>query len=119
MSRINKTATTTKTKSLSGEKTKVEPLIVNPLLEIGATILRSCPPQIMLITERITPRSPRVAMIGATPAIGPDEACLTSKRIKINSTRQCEHVWGDLDGDGDEECLKCGKIRDDDAEMVG
>ena len=25
-------------------------------------------------------------MIGATPAIGPDEACLTSKRIKINST---------------------------------
>jgi hypothetical protein len=33
--------------------------------------------------------------------------------------RQCEHVWGDLDGDGDEECLKCGKIRDDDAEQVG
>ena len=33
--------------------------------------------------------------------------------------RQCEHVWGDLDGDGEEECLKCGKIRDDDAEMVG
>jgi hypothetical protein len=27
--------------------------------------------------------------------------------------RQCEHVWGDLDGDGVEECLKCGKIRDD------
>ena len=33
--------------------------------------------------------------------------------------RQCEHVWGDLDGDGEEECLKCGKIRDEDAEMVG
>ena len=33
--------------------------------------------------------------------------------------RQCEHVWGDLDGDGTEECLKCGKIKDDDAEMVG
>jgi hypothetical protein len=33
--------------------------------------------------------------------------------------RQCEHVWGDLDGDGEEECLKCGKIRDDDAELVG
>jgi hypothetical protein len=33
--------------------------------------------------------------------------------------RQCEHVWGDLDGDGDEECLKCGKIKDEDAEMVG
>ncbi len=33
--------------------------------------------------------------------------------------RQCEHVWGDLDGDGDEECLKCGKIKDDDAEQVG
>jgi hypothetical protein len=26
--------------------------------------------------------------------------------------RQCEHVWGDLDGDGTEECLKCGKIKD-------
>jgi len=32
--------------------------------------------------------------------------------------RQCEHVWGDLDGDGDEECLKCGKIRDEYAEMT-
>jgi hypothetical protein len=31
--------------------------------------------------------------------------------------RQCEHVWGDLDGDGEEECLKCGKVRDDEAEM--
>ena len=27
--------------------------------------------------------------------------------------RQCEHVWGDLDGDGTEECLKCGKIKDE------
>jgi hypothetical protein len=26
--------------------------------------------------------------------------------------RQCEHVWGDQDGDGDEECLICGKIKD-------
>jgi hypothetical protein len=33
--------------------------------------------------------------------------------------RQCEHVWGDADGDGIEECLLCGKIKDDDAEMVG
>ena len=33
--------------------------------------------------------------------------------------RQCEHVWGVLDGDGEEECLKCGKIRDEDAEQVG
>jgi len=33
--------------------------------------------------------------------------------------RQCEHVWGDLDGGGEEECLKCGKIRDEDAEQVG
>ena len=31
--------------------------------------------------------------------------------------RQCEHVWGDLDGDGTEECLKCGKIKDENAEM--
>jgi len=31
--------------------------------------------------------------------------------------RQCEHVWGDLDGDGEEECLKCGKVRDDEAEI--
>jgi len=33
--------------------------------------------------------------------------------------RQCEHIWGDIDGDGDEECLKCGKIKDEDAEMAG
>ncbi len=33
--------------------------------------------------------------------------------------RQCEHIWGDVDGDGDEECLKCGKIEDEDAEMAG
>jgi hypothetical protein len=26
--------------------------------------------------------------------------------------RQCDHVWGDADGDGEEECLKCGKIKD-------
>ena len=26
--------------------------------------------------------------------------------------RQCEHIWGDSDGDGDLECLKCGKIKD-------
>ncbi len=26
--------------------------------------------------------------------------------------RQCDHVWGDADGDGTEECLKCGKIKD-------
>ena len=33
--------------------------------------------------------------------------------------RQCEHVWGDLDGDGIEECLKCGKIKDEEAEQIG
>ena len=26
--------------------------------------------------------------------------------------RQCDHVWGDSDGDGEEECLICGKIKD-------
>jgi hypothetical protein len=26
--------------------------------------------------------------------------------------RQCEHVWGDADNNGEEECLKCGKIKD-------
>jgi hypothetical protein len=31
--------------------------------------------------------------------------------------RQCEHVWGDLDGDGVEECLKCGKVKDEMAEI--
>jgi hypothetical protein len=28
--------------------------------------------------------------------------------------RQCEHEWGDLDGNGEEECIKCGKIKDPD-----
>jgi hypothetical protein len=27
--------------------------------------------------------------------------------------RQCEHVWGDQDNDGELECLKCGKIKND------
>jgi hypothetical protein len=31
--------------------------------------------------------------------------------------RQCEHVWGDFDGDGTEECLKCGKVKDEMAEI--
>jgi len=31
--------------------------------------------------------------------------------------RQCEHVWSDLDGDGIEECLKCGKVKDEIAEI--
>ncbi len=26
--------------------------------------------------------------------------------------RQCDHLWGDSDLDGDLECLKCGKIKD-------
>jgi hypothetical protein len=33
--------------------------------------------------------------------------------------RQCEHIWGDSDNDGDLECLKCGKIKDEDAETAG
>jgi hypothetical protein len=27
------------------------------------------------------------------------------------SHRNCQHVWGDSDGDGDEECLICGLIK--------
>jgi hypothetical protein len=27
--------------------------------------------------------------------------------------RQCEHVWGDSDNDGELECLKCGKLKED------
>jgi hypothetical protein len=33
--------------------------------------------------------------------------------------RQCEHIWGDSDNNGELECQKCGKIKDDAAEMVG
>ena len=25
--------------------------------------------------------------------------------------RNCQHAWGDVDGDGDEECLICGVIK--------
>jgi hypothetical protein len=28
--------------------------------------------------------------------------------------RQCEHVWGDSDNDGELECLKCGKLKETD-----
>ena len=27
--------------------------------------------------------------------------------------RQCEHIWGDADGDGHEECQKCGLLREE------
>jgi len=27
--------------------------------------------------------------------------------------RNCEHIWGDKDGDGFEECQKCGLLRSD------
>jgi hypothetical protein len=84
---INKIRTTTSINSFKGEKTRVVvSLTLNPLLEIGATITRSCPPQIIVITDLITPNNPSVAIIGATPAIGPDEACLTNNLIKVNST---------------------------------
>jgi len=28
--------------------------------------------------------------------------------------RNCQHVWGDKDGDGEEECLICGLIKPND-----
>ena len=28
--------------------------------------------------------------------------------------RQCQHVWGDADHNGEEECQLCGKIKDPD-----
>ena len=31
---------------------------------------------------------------------------------KLKAHRYCEHEWGDVDGDGDLECIKCGKIKD-------
>jgi hypothetical protein len=27
--------------------------------------------------------------------------------------RQCEHVWGDADGDGHMECQKCGLLQEE------
>ena len=31
---------------------------------------------------------------------------------ELKAHRYCEHEWGDVDGDGDFECIKCGKIKD-------
>jgi hypothetical protein len=31
---------------------------------------------------------------------------------ELKAHRYCEHEWGDVDGDGDLECIKCGKIKD-------
>ena len=81
-----RTITETKIRSFKGEKTSVSPPTLNPSFESGPVMRTFCPPQIMLTTARITPSSPRVAIIGATPAIGPVELCFTSKRIRIIST---------------------------------
>jgi hypothetical protein len=32
--------------------------------------------------------------------------------FEYQAHRQCEHEWGDSDHDGEEECQKCGKIKD-------
>ncbi len=32
--------------------------------------------------------------------------------FEYHAHRQCEHIWGDSDGDGEEECQKCGLLRD-------
>lgn len=31
---------------------------------------------------------------------------------ELKAHRHCDHVWGDVDGDGDYECIKCGKIKE-------
>ena len=31
---------------------------------------------------------------------------------EIKAHRQCDHVFADVDHDGDYECVKCGKIKD-------
>lgn len=32
--------------------------------------------------------------------------------FEFHAHRQCDHVWGDSDGDGELECQKCGLLRD-------
>ena len=32
--------------------------------------------------------------------------------FEFQAHRQCEHVWGDSDGDGELECQKCGLLKD-------
>lgn len=32
--------------------------------------------------------------------------------FEYHAHRQCEHEWGDVDNDGDEECIKCGLFKD-------
>ena len=35
------------------------------------------------------------------------------EKLEYESHRQCEHVWGDSDNDGELECQKCGLLKDD------
>ena len=32
--------------------------------------------------------------------------------FEFHAHRQCEHEWGDVDNDGDEECINCGLFKD-------
>jgi hypothetical protein len=35
------------------------------------------------------------------------------EKLEYESHRQCEHIWGDSDNDGELECQNCGLLKDD------
>ncbi|MEY4888744.1 MAG: hypothetical protein RL237_807, partial [Actinomycetota bacterium] len=83
--RITSTATEAMIANFIGEKTKVLVPIEKPVFESGGLITASCPPQYMVMRAFTIPSKPRVAIIGATLAIGPELVCLSRTLIKAIS----------------------------------
>jgi len=70
------------------------------------------------------PNTPMVPM-SITPLVLPTEQVASQVKVEIDEDgdgvideyfdhRNCQHVWGDKDGDGEEECLICGLIKPND-----